>query len=374
MIRMLRFTYTEEGDFLIMGIQGEVRVSNILHLKKELEPLMREGGHIAIDMEHVKMIDSSGISLLINLYKKLVPQERRLCLFGMNPAVDRVFRETNLEQFLKTYPTHEEFIADNTEEVLDELYPPADYDFGDRMYLLKNLKCVLCDSENIKGFVLNRRTQEICFDAGNLTPSFRGREGNNTLDLYAMQVTICGNCFFASRHINYFTDLKGEFQSLLLEKEIHTLVKEDSARARMLKGSGMNSADMFYPPYSSKECYWVYAMAEECAHILYRLDNRLATYDLAYYNTLLTRYCGDKELPGFLRKAYMWYGEIFKNPDHFASVTVMEACYYLAVISVKLKREKESEFYYANLQKMVLPNPEYKVYLRAAAQYFNTGK
>jgi len=371
---MLHFTYSEEGKYLVVGIQGEVRVNNILQLKKELEPLMREGGHIAIDMHEVKHIDSSGISLLINLYKKLLPQERTLCLFGMIPAVERIFRETNLEQFLKTYPDFEAFVADTTEEILDELYPPPDYDFGDRMYILKNLKCILCGSENIKGFILNRRTQEIQFDDRELTPEFRGRDGNSTLDLYAMQITICGNCFFASRHINYFTDLKEEFESRLQEKEIHTLVKEDSTRTRMLKGSGMDSAEKFYPPYSPKECFWVYTMAEECAHTLYRLENRLATYDLAYYNAALTRYCSEKERPGFLRKAYMWYGEIHKNPDSFAPITLMEACYYLSVLSVKLKREKESENYFSDLQKMALPFPEYKTYLRAASRYFNVGK
>jgi anti-anti-sigma factor len=368
---MLQFNYAEEAGFLILTIEGEIRVNNILELKKELATIMREGGNLAVNLHEIKMIDSSGISLLVNLYKMLESQNRRFCLFGINPDIKKVFEQTNLEKFFKIYATREDFVADNTEEIYDELFPPPAYDFGERLYILKNLRCVLCGSEGIKGFILNKRTQEFYFEGLNLIPDFRGFEGNNSLDIYGMQITICGNCFFASRHINYFTDLKGEFESLLVEKEIHTLVKEDTTRTRLLTGSGMNSADKFFPPFSAKECYWIYTMAEECAHTLYRVDNRLATYDLACYNMLLTRYCSEKHMMDHLRKGYMWYGEIHKNPARFSQHTVMEACYYLSVISRKLKREKESDAYFTDLEKLALPFPEYKAYLRAAARVLN---
>lgn len=366
------FHYTEESGFLILSIEGEVRVNTIFDLKKELQSLVNEKGNLAVDLEKVTQIDSSGISLFINMHKKLTQQERTFCLFNTSGDTAKIFSEVNLEKVIKIYADKPAFLADNIATVVDELYPPPDYSYNEKLYVIKTLKCVLCGFDEIKGFILNKKTQDIVFDGESFVPIFAGKEGNNTLDIYALQVTVCPRCYFASRHINYFTDLKGEFESVLQEKEIHTLVREDGGRERLLAGTGMSSMDKFYPPYSPREAYWVYTLAEECAHTLYRIDNRLATFDLAYYNVILTRYCGEKEYPEFLRKAYMWYGEIYKNKASFAPATVLEACYYLTVISDRLKRQRDSELFFTELKNLNSPCPEYKTYLRAASSFIVT--
>jgi len=367
----MRFHYSEEGSFQILAIEGEVRVNNLMELKKEFQALLNDKHTLAIDMQGISAIDSSGISLIVNLFKKFQSQERLFILFNLFGATRKVFDEANLDKALTLYDTRQEFIQEHIQNIVDELYPPPGFSFGDKYYVLKNLKCVLCGNEEIKGFVLNQRTQQLVFD-GELMPNFQGKNDNNTLDLYSLQMIICPSCYFSTRHINYFTDLKGEFASLLQEKEIHTLVKDDNNRIRLLNGTSMTSNDKFYPPFSAREAYWVYRVAEECAHTLYRIENRIATYDLAYYNMVLTRYCGEKELPDTLRKAYMWYGEIWKNRARFAASTILEALYYLTVISVKLKRTRDGEGYLNELKALESPIPEYKQYLKAATALFVT--
>jgi anti-anti-sigma factor len=365
----MTFSYHEEFGFLILTIDGEVRVHNILDLKKELQTLINEKSNIAIDLSKVPCVDSSGLSLFVNMHKRLVSQNRLFCMFNYAGEVAKLFYEANLAETLKLYPTKQEFIHGNVKSVVDDPYPPAGYAFGEKLCLLKNLKCVLCDSEEIKGYILNLRTQDLHFEESSIIPTCVGREGHNTLDLYSMEITICPSCFFASRHINHFTDLGGEFTSLLTDKEIHTLVKEDGNRMRMLSGAGMSSMDKFYPPFSPRETFWVYTMAEECAHTLNRLENRLATYDLARYNIALTLYCQPNDQSKYLRKAYMWYGEIFKNKKQYAPTTFLEACYYLSVISGQLKRSRDNEIYFAELKNLDPLLPNLKKYLKAATHF-----
>lgn len=365
----MTFQYTDDSGFTVMTITGEIKVTSITELRKELQTLMVESQPLAVDLSNVTYIDSSGVSLLVNMQKKLATQDRKFCLYGAQPEVAKVLKELNLDRVITIYDSHKAFVENNIVIAVDELYPPSNYDFGGKPYSLKNLVCPLCEHKDIKGFVVNKRTQEIKLPAGELLPTWEGREGFPTIDPHSTQITICPGCFFASRHITYFHEERGEFKSALGEKEIHALVKDDATRTRLLKGSGMTTLDKFYPPFMPKEAFWVYTVAEECAHTLYRIENRLSTYDLAYYNLALTLYCGEKQLPEFWRRAFMWYNEITKRSSEFAPATLIEAYYSLYMLAEKLKRPREGDAIYAELKALNSSAPEYLLYLRAATLY-----
>jgi anti-anti-sigma factor len=368
----MTFQYSEDSGFFVLVITGEVKVSSITELRKELQSLMNEPKPVAIDLSNVTYIDSSGISLLVNLQKKLVSQEKKFCLFGAKHEVMKVFNELNFDKIITIYADHKAFVDDNVVIAVDELYPPSDYDFKGKPYALKNLICPLCEHKDLKGFIVNRRTQEVKLQSGDLLPAWEGRDGFPTIDPHATQITVCPGCFFATRHVAYFNEESGEFKTLLGEKEIHSLVKDDSARARLLKGSGMSTLDKFYPPFMPKEAFWVYTIAEECAHTLYRIENRLSTYDLAFYNLALTLYCEEKQLPEYWRRAFMWYNEILRKKNEFAPATLVETLYSLYMLSEKLKRPREGDVIFAELKALNSPVPEYSLYLRAATLYRQT--
>ncbi|OGS36907.1 MAG: hypothetical protein A2293_13465 [Elusimicrobia bacterium RIFOXYB2_FULL_49_7] len=366
----MQFTFLEENDFIILGIKGEVRVSTILPLKKEFQTLMLEEKHLALDLEELKAIDSSGISLFVNIFKKLETQKRTFCIYNIPPPIQKIFKEINLSQFIRLYGTREDFIQENVKVIEDDPFPPADYNFNGKLFKPMTLKCELCSSENIKGFMLNKATQELYFPEDDIIPAWQGKKGNNDLDIFAMQITICPLCYFATRHLNYFTDLKGEFVSVLDEKERYALTREASTRKRMLSGANMDSMDKFFPPFSSSEAYWVYLLAEESAHSLFRLENRLATFDMAQYNMQISRFCGEREHLDYIRKAYMWYAEIHKNQSRFAPLTVIETYYYLCLASQKLKRVKDGERFLTEFRDLNTPFPEYRLYLTAAERLY----
>jgi hypothetical protein len=118
-----------------------------------------------------------------------------------------------------------------------------------------------------------------------------------------------------------------------------------------------------------KEAFWVYTVAEECAHTLYRIENRLSTYDLAYYNLALTLYCEEKQLPEYWRRSFMWYNEIWRKKNDFAPATVVESLYSLFMLSERLKRKREGDAFFSDLKTINSPVPEYPLYLRAAILY-----
>lgn len=93
-------------------LSGKIYHDNAQELKAPLSRAIRkEVTELVIDCEDLVMIDSSGLSVIVNLIKELSNQSGRLHFCDLNESVEEVFELTNLKKFVE--------IHEDTDEAID---------------------------------------------------------------------------------------------------------------------------------------------------------------------------------------------------------------------------------------------------------------
>jgi anti-sigma B factor antagonist len=74
-------------------------VSNVKEIKKSIElEINRKNSNIIIDFSRVNFIDSSGLSVIIAIFKKLKGMRGQLRLCGLNPQPMQLLKITQLHK------------------------------------------------------------------------------------------------------------------------------------------------------------------------------------------------------------------------------------------------------------------------------------
>ena len=86
-------------------LTGKIYYDNVHQLRKIMAEGLDPGiKHLIFDCKKLDMIDSSGLSVFVELIKKLSARSGKLFFYQMNPGVEKVFKLTGLEQFVEIYP------------------------------------------------------------------------------------------------------------------------------------------------------------------------------------------------------------------------------------------------------------------------------
>lgn len=93
----------EEVDAItIARLNGELTASQVEGLTEELhEFVARSGTRMAIDLSGVKLIDSSGLSLLMNVVSRARLSEGAVVLVAPAPFVSSIFSVTRLDNWFE---------------------------------------------------------------------------------------------------------------------------------------------------------------------------------------------------------------------------------------------------------------------------------
>ncbi len=111
----MEFKDRKEGDILIVSIDGNIVLEETTELKEyveiHIEDQSLEG--IIINCEKVHYIDSSGLGLIVSIYKTLKTRNRKFALAALKDRTMEVFTLTKLDKILT--------IADNDESAMENL-------------------------------------------------------------------------------------------------------------------------------------------------------------------------------------------------------------------------------------------------------------
>lgn len=92
--------------YTLFQIKGSFSVKNLFHVRTRLQELVEESvNNIVFDFETCKEIDSSGLGILSNLYKKLGNQGGELGIMNVSPEIAKILSETGLESILTFFNT-----------------------------------------------------------------------------------------------------------------------------------------------------------------------------------------------------------------------------------------------------------------------------
>lgn len=102
----MEFTVNEDGGRRIVRPDGALDVSEAIHLREVLgEQLDGPGARVLVDLSAVRIVDSSGVGILVTAHRRAATLGARLVLAGAQPTVRRVFELTRTDRLLRIVPT-----------------------------------------------------------------------------------------------------------------------------------------------------------------------------------------------------------------------------------------------------------------------------
>lgn len=103
---------SDSGPAHVVAARGEIHLSTAPQLAERLAAAVDAGHiHIVVDLSDVEFIDSTGLSVLLNLLRRLDPLQGRMVIACTNPTVLRLFEITRLEETLDIVASRADAVA-----------------------------------------------------------------------------------------------------------------------------------------------------------------------------------------------------------------------------------------------------------------------
>ena len=91
--------HTDEGpDAVRVSLEGELDLSNVLHVEEEIRRVEKRRPSLVLDLRRLRFIDSTGLRVIVSAHQRARNQGRRLKIVQGGDAVKRLFRLSGLER------------------------------------------------------------------------------------------------------------------------------------------------------------------------------------------------------------------------------------------------------------------------------------
>lgn len=101
----------DSGATRVVDLAGDVDLGTSSELRRALFDLLGHAQKVAVNLQALRYIDSSGIATLIEALKNAQRLQKQFVLFGLSPAVEDVFRLTHVNRIFQVFQTEEEAVA-----------------------------------------------------------------------------------------------------------------------------------------------------------------------------------------------------------------------------------------------------------------------
>jgi anti-sigma B factor antagonist len=107
----VKISVREFGEARVVDLDGEVDLGTSPDLRRALFDLLVKSPKLALNLQALRYIDSSGIATLIEVFKNAQLLQKEFVLYGLSPAVQHVFRLTHVNRIFRIVETEEQAIA-----------------------------------------------------------------------------------------------------------------------------------------------------------------------------------------------------------------------------------------------------------------------
>jgi len=106
---MFRFDKQPRDGWLLLKLDGSLDAATATKLKPEVVAIEQaKQTKVVVDLSGVTLIDSTGVGILISLFKRLRALEGHVYFAGLNGQPKEIFRLLRLDRSLDLFPTVEE--------------------------------------------------------------------------------------------------------------------------------------------------------------------------------------------------------------------------------------------------------------------------
>ena len=104
--------HAQQGEYLVVTVNAaRVDASAALKFKDSMNVIDESNSKILLNLEHVELIDSSGLDAVVSVMKHL-GKGRKMDLCALIPTVEKVFRLTRMDSIFSIYATLEQAVSD----------------------------------------------------------------------------------------------------------------------------------------------------------------------------------------------------------------------------------------------------------------------
>lgn len=101
-------SYSLEGDLEVVAVEGEVDVFTAPRVKDAIDEIIGRGARqVAVNLQGVRYLDSTALSVLVTALRTLRARQGRLLLVSDSPRIQRVLDLTGLSKVFTICPDEE---------------------------------------------------------------------------------------------------------------------------------------------------------------------------------------------------------------------------------------------------------------------------
>ena len=107
-----RVLVERRGDVAIFSTEGYINNQGGEEIAREAYSELDRGARALImNLEKTRIVNSIGISILIEVLEKVMERKAVLAFCGLTPTIDKTFRIMGLAQYAAIYPTESEALS-----------------------------------------------------------------------------------------------------------------------------------------------------------------------------------------------------------------------------------------------------------------------
>lgn len=105
-------THRVEGGICLVSIEGNIALDGVNEAKSYLKPHLESPDitSLVINFDKVNFIDSSGIGLIVSIFKTMQQKEGQFALTNLSKKNEEIFSITRLNKILNIYDSEEEAV------------------------------------------------------------------------------------------------------------------------------------------------------------------------------------------------------------------------------------------------------------------------
>jgi anti-anti-sigma factor len=94
------------GDIAILSTDGYINNQGGEEIARQAYTQLESGARaLVLNLEKTRIVNSIGISILIEVLEKVMDRKGKLAFCGLTPTIDKTFRIMGLAQYAAIYPT-----------------------------------------------------------------------------------------------------------------------------------------------------------------------------------------------------------------------------------------------------------------------------
>ena len=103
---LMQISYAQKDHVCVVALRGNLALDKVLEARKALKPVLegsKADSALLVDMRKVNFIDSSGIGLVVSLFKVMQERKGQFGLSGLSGKNKEIFSITRLDRIMDLY-------------------------------------------------------------------------------------------------------------------------------------------------------------------------------------------------------------------------------------------------------------------------------